>query len=158
MPAVIPKISFPIPSNEQGQAFADSDALLNALVKESSGQYLVGSQGMWHGGIHITDATAPWCALSGNTEAEQQYRTEPYKGAQFIRCMADGEIVAYRVDKAYPSIPWRNENLYFSTSFVLVKHSIQLGENATSGLTFYTLYMNLAPFVTNNAKLIHSNN
>ncbi|MFZ1875127.1 MAG: hypothetical protein WAU54_20465 [Chania sp.] len=146
MPAVIPKISFPIPSNEQGQAFADSDALLNALVKESSGQYLVGSQGMWHGGIHITDATAPWCALSARTEAEQQYRSEPYKGAQFIRCMADGEIVAYRVDKAYPSIPWRDESLYFSTSFVLVKHDVQPGENATSGLTFYTLYMNLAPF------------
>jgi predicted chitinase len=145
MPAVIPKISYPIPSNEQGQAFSNSDELLDVLAKESSGQYLVGSQGMWHGGIHITDATAPWCALSARTEAEQQYRSEPYKGAQFIRCMADGEIVAYRVDKAYPSIPWRDENLYLSTSFVLVKHYVQPGENAISGLTFYTLYMNLAP-------------
>lgn len=145
MPAIIPKISYPIPSNEQGQAFADTDALLAVLTGESSGQYLVGSQGMWHGGIHITDAKAPWCALSAQTEAEQQYRSEPYKGAQFIRCMADGEIVAYRVDKDYPSIPWRDEKLYFSTSFALVKHYIQPGENATSGLTFYTLYMNLAP-------------
>ncbi|WP_114196119.1 hypothetical protein [Edaphovirga cremea] len=59
MSAILPKISYPIPSDEQGQAFADTDALLAVLAGESSGQYLVGSQGMWHGGIHITDAKAP---------------------------------------------------------------------------------------------------
>lgn len=148
MPAKLPKFSYPVPSNKNGHAFSTAEDLLSKLDGESSGQYLVGSQGMWHGGIHITDATIPWCALSTNSAAEQQYRREPYKGEQFIHCMADGEIVAYRVCKDYEStaIPWRDENLHFSTSFVLVKHYVQPGETDDSGLTFYTLYMNLAPF------------
>ncbi|TNV23012.1 hypothetical protein FH968_02930 [Buttiauxella sp. B2] len=148
MSAIIPKFSYPVPSNRNGHAFSSAEDLLSVLGGESSGQYLVGSQGMWHGGIHITDATVTWCALSANTDAEQEYRRQPYLGEQFIRCMADGEIVAYRVCKDYPStaIPWRDEQLFFSNSFVLVKHVIQPGEDATSGLTFYTLYMNLAPF------------
>ncbi len=49
------------------------------------------------------------------------------KGEQFIRCMADGEIVARRVCRDYESaaIEWRGEKLFASTSFVLVKHYIQ---------------------------------
>jgi hypothetical protein len=67
---------------------------------------------------------------------------------QFIRCMADGEIVAWRVSKDYESaaIDWRGEKLLLSTSFVLVKHYIQPGDTEESGLTFFTLYMNLAPY------------
>lgn len=61
--------------------------------------------------------------------------------------MADGEIVAWRVCRDYESaaIEWRGEKLFASTSFVLVKHYIQPADNAESGLTFFTLYMNLAP-------------
>lgn len=148
MSAKLPQFSYPVPSNMNGHAFSTAEDLLSKLDGESSGQYLVGSQGMWHGGIHITDATIPWCALSTNSDAEQQYRREPYKGEQFIRCMADGEIVAWRMCQDYEStaIPWRDESLHFSTSFVLVKHYIQPGDTDNSGLTFYTLYMNLAPF------------
>ena len=105
---------------------------------------------MWHGGIHITDATTPWCALSTDSKAEKEYRSEqPYKGEQFIRCMADGEIVAWRICKDYESaaIEWRDEKLFFSTSFVLVKHYIQPVDAIESGLTFFTLYMNLAPYI-----------
>ncbi|VAO16461.1 lytic enzyme [Klebsiella pneumoniae] len=103
---------------------------------------------MWHGGIHITDATIPWCALSTDSEAENEYCRELYKGEQFIRCMADGEIVAWRVSKDYESaaIEWCGEKLFLSTSFVLVKHYIQPGDMEESGLTFFTLYMNLAPY------------
>lgn len=149
MPAKLPKFSYPVPSNKNGQAFSSAKDLLSKLGGESSGQYLVGSQGMWHGGIHITDTTIPWCALSTDSEAEKAYYNGvPYKGEQFIRCMADGEIVAFRVCKDYESeaIEWRGEKLQLSSSFVLVKHYIQPGETSKSGLTFYTLYMNLAPF------------
>jgi len=148
MTAKLPKISYPVPSNKNGHAFPSAEELLPALGSESSGLYLVGSQGMWHGGIHITDATIPWCALSTDSEPEKEYCRELYKGEQFIRCMADGEIVAWRVCKDYESaaIEWRGEKLFISTSFVLVKHYIQPGDNAESGLTFYTLYMNLAPY------------
>ncbi|QJT81795.1 N-acetylmuramidase domain-containing protein [Kosakonia sp. MUSA4] len=143
--ASIPKISFPIPANGKGKAFGNSEELLSLLDRESTGLYLVGSQGMWHGGIHITDATVPWCALTGNNPSELSYVNKPYAGEQAVGCMADGEIVAYRVCEDYDFIPWRGEKLYFSTAFVLVKHYIQPGEHASSGLTFHTLYMNLAP-------------
>ncbi|EPY7241200.1 glycoside hydrolase family 108 protein [Klebsiella pneumoniae] len=148
MTAKLPKISYPVPSNKNGHAFSSAEELLSTLGGESSGLYLVGSQGMWHGGIHITDATIPWCALSTDSEAENEYCRELYKGEQFIRCMADGEIVAWRVSKDYESaaIEWCGEKLFFSTSFVLVKHYIQPGDMEESGLTFFTLYMNLAPY------------
>ncbi|WP_426739885.1 hypothetical protein [Enterobacter cloacae complex sp. 381F9] len=149
MAAVIPKQSFPVPSDAKGQPFTSAEELLSKLERESSGLYLVGSQGMWHGGIHITDATIPWCALGTESAEEKAYRNgEPYKGEQFIRCMADGEIVAWRVCKDYENaaIEWRGENLFYSTSFVLVKHYIQPGETKDSELTFFILYMNLAPF------------
>ncbi|HCF8133513.1 MAG: glycosyl hydrolase 108 family protein [Klebsiella pneumoniae] len=148
MTAKLPKISYPVPSNKNGHAFSSVEELLSTLGGESSGLYLVGSQGMWHGGIHITDATIPWCALSTDSEAENEYCRELYKGEQFIRCMADGEIVAWRVSKDYESaaIEWCGEKLFLSTSFVLVKHYIQPGDMEESGLTFFTLYMNLAPY------------
>ncbi len=149
MPAKLPKFSYPVPSNKNGQAFSSAKDLLSKLGGESSGHYLVGNQGMWHGGIHITDATIPWCALSTDSEAEKAYYNGmPYKGEQFIRCMADGEIVAFRVCKDYESeaIEWRDEKLQLSSSFVLVKHYAQPADKDNSGLTFYTLYMNLSPF------------
>ncbi|MDQ4428823.1 hypothetical protein PKO51_05455 [Yokenella regensburgei] len=148
MTAKLPKISYPVPSNRNGHAFSSVEDLLSVLGGESSGLYLVGSQGMWHGGIHITNATIPWCALSTDSAAENEYCREPYKGEQFIRCMADGEIVAWRVCKDYEgaAIEWLGERLFISTSFVLVKHYIQPGDNEESGLTFFTLYMNLAPW------------
>lgn len=148
MTAKMPKISFPAPSNKNGHPFSSVEELLSALGGEGSGLYLVGSQGMWHGGIHITDATIPWCALSTDSTEERKYCPELYNGEQFIRCMADGEIVAWRVCKSYESagIDWRGEKLLLSNSFVLVKHYIQPGDTAESGLTFFTLYMNLAPY------------
>ncbi|MCY1701002.1 hypothetical protein OVA10_23665 [Lelliottia sp. SL45] len=148
MSAILPKISYPVPSDRNGTAFSSVEDLLAVLGRESSGQYLVGSQGMWHGGIHITDATVPWCALSTDSEEERAYLRQPYRGEQFIRCMADGEIVAWRVCKDYESaaIEWRGEKLLLSTSFVLVRHRVEPGDTPASGLTFYTLYMQLAPF------------
>lgn len=97
--------------------------------------------------LHITDATIPWCALSTDSEEEKACLRQPYKGEQFIRCMADGEIVAFRRCKDYESaaIEWCGEKLFLSTSFVLVKYYIQPGDTEKSGLTFYTLYMQLAP-------------
>ncbi|HCL6630390.1 TPA: hypothetical protein N2R15_005223 [Citrobacter amalonaticus] len=93
--ALIPKISFPIPANGRGKAFANIEELLGLVNGESSGLYLVGSQGMWHGGIHITDTTAPWCALTGTNESELAYVNTPsYSGEQAVCCMADGDVVA----------------------------------------------------------------
>lgn len=140
------KIVWPIPSNSRGIEFSNQEDILSHLAGESTGQYTIGRSGMWHGGIHITEATTPWCALSGKAPLEVVDFPVPFKGEQAIRCMADGEVVAYRVCKDYLTLGWESGPLSFSGSFVLVKHYIQPGEKETSGLHFFTLYMHLAPY------------
>ncbi|ENY6783298.1 hypothetical protein ACF1CY_000713 [Providencia rettgeri] len=140
------KIVFPIPKNERGQEFSNLDEIMAHVSGESTGNYLLGRNGMWHSGIHITNATTPWCALSGNAITEKSSFPIPYKGQQAIRCMADGEIVAYRMNQDYLPLGWKNGSLNLSGSFVLVRHYIQPGETQKSGLHFYTLYMHLAPY------------
>lgn len=140
------KIVWPIPSNNRGCEFNNQEEILSHVGGESTGQYMIGRSGMWHGGIHITAATTPWCALSGKSPLEALDFPVPFKGEQAVRCMADGEVVAYRVCKDYLTIAWESGPLSFSGSFVLVKHFIQPGEKESSGLHFYTLYMHLAPY------------
>ncbi|MDQ2312720.1 N-acetylglucosaminidase [Pluralibacter gergoviae] len=140
-------IVWPIPSNNRGTEFSNLEDILAHLAGESTGQYAIGRSGMWHGGIHITHATTPWCALSGKAPLEAFDFPVAFKGEQAIRCMADGEVVAYRVCKDYLTLAWESGPLSFSGSFVLIKHYIQPGEKASSGLHFYTLYMHLAPYL-----------
>lgn len=140
------KIVWPIPSNNRGNEFSNLEDILSHLAGESTGQYAIGRSGMWHGGIHITHTTTPWCALSGKAPLEAFDFPVPFKGEQAVRCMADGEVVAYRVCKDYMTLAWESGPLNISGSFVLVKHYIQPGEKGSSGLHFYTLYMHLAPY------------
>ncbi|HII2326827.1 TPA: hypothetical protein ACYZ19_004408 [Escherichia coli] len=140
------KIVWPIPSNNRGSEFKNQEEILAHLAGESTGLYMIGRNGMWHGGIHITEATTPWCALSGKSPLEAIDFPVPFKGEQAIRCMADGEVIAYRICRDYLTLGWESGPLSFSGSFVLVKHYIQPGEKETSGLHFYTLYMHLAPY------------
>ncbi|RZN44663.1 hypothetical protein D9736_22660 [Escherichia sp. E10V10] len=140
------KIVWPLPSNSRGSEFKNQEEILSHVGGESTGQYMIGRSGMWHGGLHITEATTPWCALSGKSPLEALDFPVPFKGEQAIRCMADGEVIAYRICRDYLTIAWESGPLNFSGSFVLVKHYIQPGEEETSGLHFYTLYMHLAPY------------
>ncbi|WP_162786017.1 hypothetical protein [Salmonella enterica] len=46
---------------------------------------------MWHGGIHITDATTPWCALVGKAPQEVMgtiagKASRPYAVWQTVSC------------------------------------------------------------------------
>ncbi len=150
--SVLPKIVWPIPSSRRGSEFKNQEEILSHLGGESTGLYMIGRSGMWHGGIHITEATTPWCALSGKSPLEAIDFPVPFKGELAIRCMADGEVIAYRICRDYLTIAWESGPLNFSGSFVLVKHYIQPGEKETSGLHFYTLYMHLAPYSAYEAK------
>ncbi|HHR6079224.1 TPA: glycoside hydrolase family protein [Providencia alcalifaciens] len=136
---------FPVPKNKQGQPFTKLDEILGHLTGEATGSYLLGRNGMWHSGIHITNTTTPWCALSSRKFEEQAAFPIKYTGDQPIQCMADGEIVSYRINQDYIPIQWGGMTLQLSGSFVLVRHEVQLGETQSSGLHFYTLYMHLAP-------------
>lgn len=143
----LPAICWPVPKNNRGGEFSNLEEMLAHLEGEATGHWLIGRNGMWHGGIHITDTSTPWCALSGHSMNEAVDFPVPFKGEQPVRCMADGEVVAYRINRDYLSMPWYWGDLHYSGSFVLIRHRIQPGETAESGLTFYTLYMHLAPWL-----------
>lgn len=143
---LLPAICWPVPNNRGGE-FSNLEEMLAHLEGEATGHWLIGRNGMWHGGIHITDTTTPWCALSGQVMNEAVDFPVPFKGEQAVRCMADGEVMAYRINRDYLSVPWYWGDLRYSGSFVLVRHRVQPGETAESGLTFYTLYMHLAPWL-----------
>ncbi|HCL5266904.1 TPA: hypothetical protein N2G36_003350 [Salmonella enterica] len=142
----IPAIRWPVPNNRGGE-FSNLEEMLAHLEGEAAGHWLIGRNGMWHSGIHISDTTTPWCALSGQAMNEAVDFPVPFKGEQAVRCMADGEVVAYRINRDYLSVPWYWGDLHYSGSFVLVRHRIQPGKTAESGLTFYTLCMHLAPWL-----------
>ena len=102
----------------------------------AGGVFPVGSNRFWHGGVHLA-GTGP------------------------IRAVADGTIVAYRLDTDYrdseldrrvsqasprdvPARPPRR----FCGSFVLIRHECELNNGATerhTGAHFYSLYSNLLP-------------
>lgn len=86
---------------------------------------------MWHGGIHVTEAGA---GQSLDLDAG-------------LRCIADGELVAFRIDKTYPvseiatadgGLPYEAS---YSTGFALVRHTMEFPRDTK--LTFYSLYMHL---------------
>lgn len=135
-----PLMSFQYPFRKaDGKQFSDADEIYKALENESAGHYLLGSNKFWHGGIHISNASAPQCILN-----------EP------IRCMADGEVVAYRLNEDYLESTFgeAEKKLKYSNSFCLVRHEYKSAPNPEEGpnkgkqnkLTFFSLYMHLLPF------------
>jgi hypothetical protein len=101
---------------------------INLAQSASGGIFPVGENRFWHGGVHL-------------------------QGLQPIRAVADGTIVAYRLDNEYAdselakkATPPQTRQL--SGSFVLIRHEFEANNGRTSinryqGAHFYTLYMNL---------------
>ncbi|TBW10161.1 hypothetical protein E0E52_03880 [Azotobacter chroococcum] len=114
---------------------------LAALADAGGGSYPMGRNGLWHGGIHFDGHTAGHLDQSG------------------VRCIADGEVIAYRIDARYPHSEYRAGDVCtpapFSTGFVLVRHSLQapaIGEDTPPALTLYSLYMHLQDWESYRAK------
>ncbi|MDA8486898.1 hypothetical protein NNO07_27920, partial [Pseudomonas resinovorans] len=134
------KFHYPIRRPDKAP-FTDANELYKALERETAGHYLLGSHGFWHGGIHITDRSAPHCVLD-----------DP------LRCMADGEVVAYRLNDDYRETTFGNgesaKKLKYSNSFCLIRHEYRSAPNPEEGanhgkqntLNFYSLYMHLLPY------------
>ena len=105
-----PPFQFPI--RKPDGSHYQLEELYKELEKETSGHYLLGNHGFWHGGIHFSDASVPHAKLK-----------------QAVRCIADGEVVAYRLNKDYLSSTFMGEkgcdNLRYSTSFCLVRHTYE---------------------------------
>ncbi|HEB4994563.1 TPA: glucosaminidase domain-containing protein, partial [Aeromonas hydrophila subsp. hydrophila] len=125
------KFAFPI-LTATGEEFKDVKALTALINGEQSGHYLLGNHSKWHGGIHISDKSAPWC-----------------KDKYPVRAMADGKVVAFRMMKDYLTSEFQGESLRYSNCFCLVQHEyceINAETKAKNEFTFYSLYMHLLPW------------
>src|SRR5699024_8829298 len=81
-----------------------------ALAKASGGFYPIGKNQLWHGGIHFDKTVlAELGATSDNIP---------------VQAIADGEVVAYRLDNHYQPMTYANKALTFSSSFVLLRHQL----------------------------------
>ncbi|QBG92884.1 glycoside hydrolase family 19 protein [Xanthomonas oryzae] len=114
--AKISKLVYPFQkSAKAGKAGAkptdidDPQVYFDALSNAQDGFYPIGANGQWHGGIHFDTQT-------GNTLAQQDG----------IRCIGDGEVVAYQIDAKYPSIEYGAGKATYSRGFVLVRHRLEL--------------------------------
>jgi hypothetical protein len=129
--------AFPFQRKTQGTGgapaqFTDEHDIYRILAaSERSGSYLVSRNGMWHGGIHITEAGA---GQALDLDAG-------------LRCIADGVLIAWRANKDYPVsevVPGDSRAPFrapYSTGFALVRHEMEFPRGTK--LTFYSLYMHL---------------
>ncbi|MGY3856348.1 N-acetylmuramidase domain-containing protein [Aeromonas intestinalis] len=125
------KFAFPI-LTAAGEEFKDVKALTALINGEKSGHYLLGNHNKWHGGIHISDQSAPWC-----------------KDKYPVRAIADGKVVAFRMMEDYLTSEFQGESLRYSNCFCLVQHEyceINAETKAKNEFTFYSLYMHLLPW------------
>ncbi|VEA64676.1 Predicted chitinase [Serratia plymuthica] len=132
------KICFPA-RKQNGENYATLDEMIGLIGLEPHGSWLAGTNKMWHGGIHITQKSAPGSVLTAET----------MESAVPLQCMADGEVVAWRLNKDYQKSTFLGQSIQYTTTFVLVKSVCQPDpNNEQTWLEFYSLYMGLAPLST----------
>ena len=137
--------SYPLALSDSN-APAIAQSYFDALAGADDGFFPMGANGLWHGGIHFGLGT--------------QQRLKQDAG---VRALADGEIVAYRLDSRYPMLAYSaDKKALYSTGFVLLRHKLVLPPKpkataipasspssppkappAEDELVFYSLYMHL---------------
>ncbi|WP_086873290.1 glycoside hydrolase family 73 protein [Kosakonia pseudosacchari] len=129
------KICFPA-RKANGGDYADLQEIMDVVGREPHGSWLADTNNMWHGGIHLTELTAPDAVL----------REDNADKAVPLQCMADGEVVAWRINDDYLTRDYLGSHCQYSTTFLLVKSPFQADSTKPeSGLDVYSLYMGLAP-------------
>jgi hypothetical protein len=153
-------ITWELPLSRNNNHVDAPSEYLQKLSNASNGFYPMGTNSFWHGGIHF-DGGAGLTAHNA------------------IGCIADGEVIAYRIDNNYPTVTaqvaksepvheevepnYQEEKAHFSSSFVLVRHQLNMpsiagadtASSQTHSFTFYSLYMHLChwPFYATNGEL-----
>ncbi|WP_186134466.1 hypothetical protein [Burkholderia gladioli] len=144
--------AYPFPQKDASAAI-DPDAYLAAL-QGSDGPFPLGLNGLWHGGIHFDQEGGS--SVSGDLD---------HSGG--VRCIADGEVVAYCLDSDYQRLTYPDQSTaLYSRSFTLVRHKLTLppvpagtsnsasntpassnkpSTDPADSLVFFSLYMHLAP-------------
>lgn len=122
MPKPTSRLGYPFDAKDN-KPFTDAQPIYEALAAAVGGHFPLGSNGHFHGGIHIDRSEAHIFDIDNG-----------------VKCLADGEIVAYRLDKRYPdatpSTGTASEGEAasdqkvalrpYSTGFVLVRHLLQV--------------------------------
>lgn len=105
--------SYPFsPAAKEGAASDAGDPMtyMKVLATAEDGFYPLGASGIWHGGIHFGQKTG-----------------ETLKQDEGVRAIATGEVVAYRLDKEYPTLTYQDQrHALYSRGFVLIRHTLQL--------------------------------
>jgi predicted chitinase len=133
------QFAFPFLRKGEGKSgksspFTDEHEIHRLLAeREPSGSYLVSKSGMWHGGIHVTEAGA---GQAMDLDAG-------------LRALADGHLIAYRANRTYPVSEFTapggdTVSAPYSTGFALLRHTMEFPRAST--LTFYSLYMHLMSY------------
>ncbi|SEN67723.1 hypothetical protein SAMN04487857_1372 [Pseudomonas sp. ok272] len=133
-----PRPVTPAPIKNWSHPFGDRSTplrQLTQLAQANAGYYPLGRNGMWHGGVHFDGGT------------------ENHLDQSHVRCLADGEVVAYRIPEHTPLstfFPGSDEVVEapFASGFVLVRHRLQAprikdSNDTPPSLIFYSLYMHL---------------
>jgi GH24 family phage-related lysozyme (muramidase) len=127
----------PAPVKNWSHPFKDKTSpllQLTQMAKAVAGYYPLGRNGLWHGGVHFDSGTAGTLDQSS------------------VHCLADGEVVAYRIDEHSPTTAYFVNELSvkkpFSRNFVLVRHRLEAPKiegspDVPPSLTLYSLYMHL---------------
>ncbi|WP_294954558.1 SH3 domain-containing protein [uncultured Gilliamella sp.] len=118
----IKKWKYPIVVNEKNQS--GTNRYHEALMLAQTGFYPVSVNKLVHGGIHF-DAN-----VLGNLGVVVD---KPSK----VHCIADGEVIAYRVNDNYQKLDYGDKVGFYSTGFVLVRHLLEMEriEEATPATT-----------------------
>ncbi|MEQ9863145.1 glycoside hydrolase family 73 protein [Pectobacterium aroidearum] len=125
---------YPIRKSD-GKDFSHLNDIYELLNKEKHGQWLAGNNGMWHGGIHISHTSVPWSVIAPDN----------YDKSIPLQSMAGGEVVAWKVNQDYHREKLGGVQLQYSSSFLLTRTVHKPSADSATWLTFYTLYMHLAP-------------
>ncbi|RQH09898.1 glycoside hydrolase family 19 protein [Paraburkholderia dinghuensis] len=104
------KWAFPFTPVDSKADATDPMTYMKALASVEDGFYPLGASGMWHGGVHFDENSA-----------------QLLKQGDGVRAIADGDVVAYRMDSKYPEQGYEDgRHAYYSTGFVLIRHKLQM--------------------------------
>ena len=123
-------MTFVYPFNKKnGSVFGDYTEFESALKAEINGQFGFNpNNNSWHGGVHFTHNNAAHL-----------------KDDMPVVAIADGKVVACRINDKYQTSTFKGETLTYSHDFCLIQHDVVNPDNSSERFTFYSLYMHLAP-------------
>ena len=123
----IPHVAYPLKPRSNTTNL--SQQYFNHLAGDESARFLFNNSGLWHQGIHLRASKFPSSEFENNK----------------ICAIADGKLVAYKVDSEYKSdneSESSKESAVYSTGFFLLKHEVAYPKDNV--LTFYSLYRHTA--------------